>query len=160
MCNWPGFLPSNRWLTLLAVLALSGACNAIDSMADDDFDSFGELDTFVDSPLPEALAYPDWFKLSFLDLGDDLREAVDGGKQGLLVYFGQKYCAYCRQLLEVNFGKQDIVDYTREHFDVVGMDIHGQRPVTAFNGSELSRIPSRTRAVGFQSLTQHLKYLL
>jgi thioredoxin-related protein len=135
MLNQPG--NRNRWLALLAIFTFTWPAHAADGVADDDFDNFGEIDTFEDSPLPEALAYPDWFKLSFLDLGDDLREAVDNGKQGLMIYFGQKYCAYCKQLLEVNFGKQDIVDYTREHFDVVGMDIHGQRPVTAFNGSEL-----------------------
>jgi thioredoxin-related protein len=133
MLKWPVF--RTAWLPLLAVF-LSGVVAAADSVPDDDFDGFGELDTFEDSPLPEALAYPDWFKLSFLDLDDDLREAVDNGKWGLMIYFGQKYCAYCKQLLEVNFGKADIVDYTREHFDVLGMDIHGQRPVTGFDGSE------------------------
>lgn len=94
--------------------------------------------TFDDTPLSEPLAYPPWFKLSFLDLADDLDEALAAGKQGLMVYFGQKYCAYCKALLEGNFGKSDIRAYARRHFDVIGIDIHGDRPVTDFDGREWS----------------------
>jgi thioredoxin-related protein len=123
------------WL-LTGALGLGSAVAPCEPL-DDDFDSFGDEASFDDAPLPEAVTYPAWFKLSFLDLADDLDEAMAGGKRGLLVYFGQKYCAYCKKLLEVNFGeKADIVDYTRKHFDVIGMDIHGQRTVTGFDGSE------------------------
>jgi hypothetical protein len=31
---------------------------------------------FDDQPLEEPLSFPDWFKLSFLDLGEDLQEAA------------------------------------------------------------------------------------
>ena len=96
-----------------------------------------DFEVFDDQPLSEPLGYPPWFKLSFLDLPEDLNEAVASGKQGLLIYFGQKYCAYCKALLEVNFGKPDIVTYTREHFDVVGIDIHGDRPVVDMDGNEI-----------------------
>lgn len=91
---------------------------------------------FDDQPLEEPLSHPDWFKLSFLDLREDLQEAEAAGKRGLVLYFGQKYCAYCRALLEHNFGKPDIREYTRRHFDVVGIDIHGDRPVTDLEGRE------------------------
>jgi thioredoxin-related protein len=125
-----------RWM---AAAILLGAGYAFCKAPADDFDTIDTIDAidrFEDAPLPEAISYPAWFKLSFLDLHDDLEEATAGGKQGLLVYFGQKYCAYCKKLLEVNFGKQDIADYTRKHFDVIGMDIHGQRAVTDFDDHE------------------------
>jgi len=120
---------------LLAITILS-AGNATADQAADDFDTFGNTDIFADAPLPEAVTHPAWFKLSFLDLRTDLKEAIDGGKQGLLVYFGQEYCAYCKKLLEVNFGKPDIEAYTRKYFDVIGLDIHGQRSVTDLDGRE------------------------
>jgi len=126
----------NKWFPLLAVVVFLGTGHTLCKAADDDFDKFGELDNFADAPLTEAVTHPAWFKLSFLDLRDDLKEAIDSGKQGLVVYFGQKHCAYCKKLLEVNFARNDIVDYTREHFDVIGMDIHGQRSVTGFDGNE------------------------
>jgi thioredoxin-related protein len=107
-----------------------GAPETRDSFDDDDFD------TFEDTPLEDPISSPPWFKLTFLDLPEDLEDAVGNGKQGLMIYFGQKYCSYCKQLLEGNFGKLDILAYTQKHFDVIGIDIHGQREVTALDGSQ------------------------
>jgi thioredoxin-related protein len=124
---------------LLAGLFAVAPAQALHREPDPAAENDNEYEVFYDAPLPEPIAYPAWFKLSFLDFADDLDEAVADGKRGLLVYFGQKHCAYCEKLLEVNFGeKADIVDYTRKYFDVVGMDIHGQRSVTGFDGEELS----------------------
>ena len=105
--------------------------------AQDDAGEAGfEFPQFEDQPLEEPLTHPDWFKLSFLDLSDDLREARQAGKRGLVIYFGQKYCAYCKALLETNFGKADIRTYTQKHFDVIGIDIHGSSSVVDFDGAE------------------------
>jgi len=93
---------------------------------------------FDDAPLEEPLTFPDWFKLSFLDLREDIEEVRESGKQGLMIYFGQKYCAYCKQLLETDLEAEDIQAYVREHFDVIGVDIHGHRTVTDLNGEELA----------------------
>lgn len=93
---------------------------------------------FNDAPLEEPLSFPDWFKLSFLDLREDVREVQETGKQGLVVYFGQKYCAYCKQFLERDLEAEDIQAYVREHFDVIGLDIHGDRTVTDLHGNELA----------------------
>jgi len=91
-----------------------------------------------DAPLEHALAHPDWFKVSFLDLGDDLRDANRSGKNGLIVYFGQEHCPYCEKLMTVNWGKRDMTAYTRRHFDVIAVDIHGDRTVTLFDGDQIS----------------------
>ncbi len=93
---------------------------------------------FDDTPLAEPLHYPDWFKESFLDLADDLDSALKRGKQGLIVYFGQKRCAYCNMLMEVNFGLSDIRQYTQRHFDVVPIDIWGVQEVTDIQGDTLT----------------------
>jgi len=103
---------------------------------EDEFDPEFDYPLFDDQPLVEPLTHPDWFKLSFLDMADDLREAVAAGKRGLVIYFGQKYCAYCKALLQTNFGKADIEAYTRRYFDVVGIDIQGDATVTDFDGAE------------------------
>lgn len=91
-----------------------------------------------DSPQLRDAHIPEWFKLSFLDLPADLAEAVAAGKRGIVVYFGQKHCAYCEALLEVNFGLEDIVTYTREHFDVIPIDIWSDREVVTMDGEVLT----------------------
>jgi thioredoxin-related protein len=94
---------------------------------------------FDDATLTELVQHPAWFKRSFLDLPSDLKEAIDAGKQGLIVYFGQKRCPYCRQLMEVNFKMDDIVHYTRTHFDVVGVDTWSTEEVTTIEGETLTQ---------------------
>ena len=93
---------------------------------------------FDDFPLDEPLTHPDWFKRSFLALPEDIQEAVGAGKKGIIVYFGQKRCAYCRMLMEVNFGLHDIVSYTREHFDIIPIDIWGIQEMTDPEGHPTS----------------------
>jgi len=93
---------------------------------------------FDDFPLKEPLEHPAWFKKSLLELPDDLEEAVRAGKKGIIVYFGQKRCAYCQKLMEVNFGLSDIVTYARQHFDVIPLDIWGIQEVTDLAGETLT----------------------
>jgi thioredoxin-related protein len=92
---------------------------------------------FDDSPRDTPLDYPDWFKEPFLDLPADHAKAVAAGKD-LVVYFGQLRCAYCHQLMDVNFGAPDIEQYTREHFDIVPVDIWGVAEVTDIQGEVLT----------------------
>ncbi|MFV1973110.1 MAG: thioredoxin family protein [Thiohalobacterales bacterium] len=115
---------------LLALISGSGPGSASEPPPDDFF-------TFDDQPLEEPLEFPDWFKLSFLDLGEDVREAREAGKSGIIVYFGQKYCPYCKTFLEKDLALEDIRTYLQKHFDMVGIDIHGDRMVTDLSGNEM-----------------------
>ncbi|MEJ2396898.1 MAG: thioredoxin fold domain-containing protein [Gammaproteobacteria bacterium] len=92
---------------------------------------------FADAPLSQPLVLPDWFKLSFLDFREDLHDA-NRNKRGLIIYFGRHDCPYCKAQLEKNWGQPDIVTYTRAHFDVVAIDVLGDRRVTDFAGREMS----------------------
>ena len=94
---------------------------------------------FGDAPLTGLVEHPAWFKRSFLDLRSDLDDALKAGKFGLVVYFGQRRCPYCRQLMEVNFKTPDIVHYTREHFDVVAVDVWSPEELTTIDGRTLSQ---------------------
>lgn len=128
-----GRTPWGRWLAV-ALIWLAPWSAALSQQ------EFGELDDtpFIDdTPRIRNVEHPDWFKISFLDLPEDLREAREAGK-GLIVYFGQKHCAYCEALMKVNFGLDDIVRYTRDHFDVVAIDIWGSREVVTLQGEHLT----------------------
>jgi thioredoxin-related protein len=93
-----------------------------------------EIEPFADQPLEEPITLPDWFKLSFLDLYDDIEEAVTNGKKGIIVYFGREDCPYCKAHLENNWGNPEIIKYTRKYFDVIAIDVKGDRNVTSVDG--------------------------
>jgi len=90
---------------------------------------------FDDRPLAEPVETPDWFLLSFLDIKEDLAEIRKAGKKGLIVYFGQKRCPYCKAFLENNFNKRDVVSYTRKNYEVIAIDVRGTRLVTQVDGT-------------------------
>lgn len=118
---------------LLLMAALSTGVPVLAAVKDAD-DSYG----FDDSPRAEVLSYPDWFNDPFLDLRADLNAAREAGK-GLILYFGQKRCAYCHRLIDLNFGSEtDIVEYTRRHFDVTPIDIWGVAELTDLTGQTLT----------------------
>jgi thioredoxin-related protein len=106
----------------------------------DEFEEFDkEFDVLSDDrPVPDQVIHPAWFKASFLDLSDDLKEAKEEKKSGIAVYFGQKDCAYCRALMEVNLKTPDIQRYMRKHFDVIALDIWNSREVTDPKGVALT----------------------
>lgn len=117
---------------LLPVLLLLGSgVHAADSQQGDEL-------AFDDAQLENSARYPSWFRLSFLNIGEDIEDALKDDKRGLIVYFGQEYCPYCKALLEKDFGNKDIARYTRKYFDVVAIDIHGQKTVTDLKGREIS----------------------
>ena len=105
--------------------------------------------SFEDAPRVRDILYPEWFKPSFLDLRDDLQEARAAGKRGLILYFGQKHCAYCKKLLEENFVREDIAAYTQKHFDVIALDIHGSREVVTPAGERITEMEWAKRLDGY-----------
>jgi thioredoxin-related protein len=80
---------------------------------------------------------PAWFKNSFLDLREDVAEAKDDNKQ-VVLYFYQDGCPYCQKLLETNFALRDIEDKTRAGFDVIAINMWGDREVTDMQGETLT----------------------
>lgn len=110
-------------IKLFLVIIITGCFN-LAAVASQDIDQTTEID-FDDTLLTEELVHPDWFKMSLGNLNEDLQEALAEGKSGLIVYFGQKRCAYCEQFLETNLGIEDIQTYIREHYDIIPIDIWG-----------------------------------
>ena len=78
---------------------------------------------------------PDWFANSFLDIREDLAEAASADKR-VLLYFYQDGCPYCQKLLDTNFSLQETEARTRKHYDVVAINMWGDREVVDFRGLE------------------------
>lgn len=84
---------------------------------------------------PGYVEKPDWFANSFLDIREDLDEAASTSKR-VLLYFYQDGCPYCKKLLDTNFALQETEAKTRKHYDVVAINMWGDREVIDINGTE------------------------
>lgn len=98
------------------------------------------------NPSPHAIDIPPWFRETFLDFREDIREAAKQGKR-LMVYFGQDGCPYCRELMRVNFAQKDIDELARRRFHALALNIWGDRELTWTDGRTLSE----------KTLAAHLK---
>ena len=81
--------------------------------------------------------HPAWFKESFLDFEEDIAEAAAQGKR-LVLYFYQDGCAYCSALIQHNFGQRDIAQTTQDYFDLVTINMWGDREVVQVGGQSFT----------------------
>ncbi|MGI9317330.1 MAG: thioredoxin family protein [bacterium] len=81
--------------------------------------------------------HPDWFKESFLDFDEDIAEAADQGKR-LILYFHQDGCPYCNKLVEDNFADPIIGEKVRKQFELVSINMWGDREVVQVGGHEFT----------------------
>jgi len=86
---------------------------------------------------PGHVDKPTWFKNSFLDIREDIAEAAEGDKR-VFLYFFQDGCPYCKKLVEDNFANREISEYTQKHFDVVAINMWGDREVVDLKGNEVT----------------------
>jgi thioredoxin-related protein len=79
---------------------------------------------------------PAWFKQSFLDLREDVAEAGKTDRK-LMLYFYQDGCPYCARFLRETLSLKEITSRTRKHFDVVAINLRGDREVTDLAGRKM-----------------------
>ena len=80
-----------------------------------------------------ATEYPVWFKDSFLNLREDVAEAKANNKRVMLL-FTQDNCPYCNALVERNLAQKAIETRLRERFDVIAVNIWGDREMIGMDG--------------------------
>jgi thioredoxin-related protein len=130
-------------VAMVVLLAITSACDAPSPVTD-----AAETGTATDTAATSATAQldagmvnpgyaekPDWFANSFLDIRDDVAEASAAGKR-VILYFYQDGCPYCKKLLDTNFALADTVTRTRNSFEVIAINLWGDREVTGLDGSE------------------------
>lgn len=77
-----------------------------------------------------------WFLDSLLELGDDLDAAARQGKR-LVLLWELRGCPYCKKTHEVNFARADIAQFVQARFDILQLNIRGDRDVVDFDGERL-----------------------
>lgn len=80
----------------------------------------------------KATEYPSWFKESFLDLREDIREAEKADKRVMLM-FTQDNCPYCNLLVERNLAQRGIEETLKKKFDVIAINMWGDREVAGLD---------------------------
>ncbi len=88
--------------------------------------------------------HPAWFKESFLDITEDVAEAAESDKH-VILFMHLNGCPYCYKMTEENFKNAPYVDFIREKFDVIAINIKGDREIafdeeTSVTEKELAKI--------------------
>ncbi|HAD99731.1 MAG TPA: hypothetical protein DCG46_02305 [Gammaproteobacteria bacterium] len=91
-----------------------------------------------------AYEIPSWFTDSFLDIAEDVEDAMDENKS-VLLYFHLDNCPYCSSMLDQNFKSGDNLAFIQKHFSVIAVNLKGDREITlneneALLEKELSKI--------------------
>ena len=76
-----------------------------------------------------------FFNDSFWDFTEELENARDAGKQGILVMFEMDECPFCHRMKATVLNQPDVQDYFREHFLIFPVDIEGDVEVVDFKGN-------------------------
>ena len=92
--------------------------------------------------------HPDWFKESFLDLDEDIADATAENKR-LVLYFWQPGCPYCNLLWENNFSQKEIEEKFRNNFEIIAMNMWGDRDVVSVAGKDYTE-KAFAEALGIQ----------
>ena len=71
---------------------------------------------------------PKWFKLSFLDIAADVQESTNSGRH-VLLFLQMDECPYCATMLRESFVESDYVDFIKDNFDCIELDVKGDRLV-------------------------------
>jgi len=72
--------------------------------------------------------HPAWFKESFLDIAEDVSEAADSDKH-VMLFMHLNGCPYCYKMTEENLKNAPYTDFIKENFDVIALNIKGDREV-------------------------------
>ena len=78
-----------------------------------------------------------FFNESFGDFEEELVNAKDEGKKGVLLMFQQADCPYCHRMRTTVLNQKRVQDYYREKFLIFHVDIEGDIEITDFNGQQL-----------------------
>jgi thioredoxin-related protein len=72
--------------------------------------------------------HPEWFKESFLDIAEDVQQAAESGRH-VILFMHLNDCPYCHRMIEDNFKHAPYTDFIKQNFDVIQLNIKGDREI-------------------------------
>lgn len=118
-----------RYYSILAAACL--ALLAGQPSADEKDASTGSA---LSTPSPEHVELPAWFKTSFLDLREDVKEATANNKR-IMLMFHQEGCPFCAKLIKQTLSNPEVEKAFRSRFEAIELNIWGTREVTDMLGN-------------------------
>ena len=80
-----------------------------------------------------------FFDATFGDFSEELQNAKDQGKKGILLMFEMDECPFCHRMKTTVLNQSEIQDYFKENFIIIPVDIEGDVEITDFAGNTLSQ---------------------
>ena len=80
-----------------------------------------------------------FFDSSFGDYAEELDNAKEQGKKGILVFFEMDDCPFCHWMKKNVLNKEKVQQYYKEHFLIFSLDIEGDVEMTDFQGKSMSQ---------------------
>jgi len=75
-----------------------------------------------------------FFDQTFGDFSEELSNAREQGKKGILIMFEMEECPFCHRMRSRVLNRKDVQEYFREHFLIFSVDIEGDIEITDFQG--------------------------
>lgn len=76
----------------------------------------------------DSYTLPGWFKESFLEIQEEIEEASQNNKH-VMLFMHIDRCPYCTRMLDENFRSGDSQQFIEENFDVIALNIRGDREI-------------------------------
>jgi len=91
-----------------------------------------------------------FFAQTFGDLPEELEQAGKDGKYGLVLFYEQEGCDYCRRMMQTIFNQRHVQDWYGKHFVSIAVDIRGDVEIKDIDGITLpSKVFAEHRKVNF-----------
>jgi thioredoxin-related protein len=79
-----------------------------------------------------------FFDKSLGDYRDDLADAKEQGKIGIMFFFEQEECPFCHRMKTTILNQPVVQKYFKKHFLIFAMDIESSEEITDFGGNTTS----------------------
>jgi len=83
---------------------------------------------------PEAF----FFDETFGDFSEELTNARDENKKGILIMFEIDGCPFCERMKRTTLNRVDVQDYFKQYFLIFSVDIEGKDNIVDFKGNEMT----------------------
>lgn len=78
------------------------------------------------------------FDQSLGDFSEELIEAKDQGKKGVLLFFEMDECPFCHRMKTTVLNQSEVIAYFKKHFLIFSIDIEGDVEMNDFSGKSMS----------------------